>query len=443
MGFTRYRNKSFHPDVLILGGGAAGLAAASKLVGTHRVWLLEGRQRLGGRILTHRAADLPLPVDLGPEFIHGRPKETFDLLAESGLIAVDIPFHHYDANEHPPREDDEPWDAAEDFLADMKLADGEDVSFDDYLKRHPNLKPAVAERARSFVEGFNAAEAGRISVRSILESNAEEDAQDGERQYRLIGGYDQLIQTLVRHIERSQNGSKVLCGTVVRQVSWQSGRVEVTADTAAGPRVFTAKQAVIALPLGVLQQPADMATGVQFVPELPTRNLIDHKLVMGEVRKFTLQCRRPFWEEWADMDVSFLHRRDAAIPVWWTRLPMRTNLLIGWAGGGQAKPLPGDAVSLRRLAVESLAKLFNKPAAEIDSEILAIHAHDWSADPFSRGAYSYVAVGGADAPDEVAKPIADTLFFAGEHTHRGLIGTVAGAIRTGYRAAERVLAASG
>jgi monoamine oxidase len=179
---------------------------------------------------------------------------------------------------------------------------------------------------------------------------------------------------------------------------------------------------------------------VQFTPELPTRPLLDTKLIMGEVRKFTLQCRSPFWEQWADFDASFLHQREAPIPVWWTRLPMRTNLLIGWAGGGQAKTLPGDADSLRRLAVDSLALLFDKPAQTIDAEILQVHAHDWSADPFSRGAYSYVAVGGASAPDELARPIDNTLFFAGEHTHRGLIGTVAGALRTGYRAAESVIA---
>ena len=430
----------FDADVIVIGGGVAGLAAARRLVESSpapRVLLLEGRDRLGGRILTHRTVDHPLPIDLGPEFIHGRPPETFGLLAESGLIAVDIPFHHYDASETPPSEDDGPWDAAEELLSKMTVPENGDESFDDFLRRHPETPAEVARRARAYVEGFNAAEAGRISVQSILESNAEEDAQDGERQHRLIGGYDQLIAALAAAVTRA---GRIECGVVVRRVAWQAGRVEVTAETAAGLRTYRARQAVVALPLGVLQQPADAPTGVRFEPDVPTRSLIQDKLVMGDVRKFTLRCRSPFWEVWADRDVSFLHKLDAPIPVWWTKIPMRTPLLVGWAGGSNAKSLAGDAASLRRAAVESLAMIFDKPSATIDAEILGLYAHDWQADPFARGAYSYVAVGGADAPDRLAEPIAGTLFFAGEHTHRGLIGTVAGAIRTGYRAAAAAIA---
>ena len=432
-------NGNYDADVLIIGAGAAGLAAARKLVDTHKVLVLEGRERIGGRILTHRTAEHPLPIDLGPEFIHGRPPETFGLLEESGLIACDIPFHHYDASESPPTEADAPWDAAEDLLAKMSLSDGEDESFDDFLRRHPNTPPKVAVRARNYVEGFNAADASRISVRSILESNAEEESQDGERQHWLIGGYDQLVAALARHV----NGeSRIECGVVVRKIAWQRGMIEVVADTGSGRRLFLAAKAIIALPLGVLQKSANQTAGIQFVPELPTRDVIQNQLIMGEVKKITLRCRSAFWEEWAERDVSFLHKLGAPIPVWWTKLPLRSNVLVGWAGGPNAAKLPGDPADLRRVAVESLAMLFDKPAATIDAEILSIYTHDWTADPFAGGAYSYVAVGGADAPDRLATPIEDTLYFAGEHTHRGLIGTVAGAIRTGYRAAAAVLAAN-
>lgn len=430
-------NDNLDADVLILGAGAAGLAAARKLVDTRKVLVLEGRDRIGGRILTHHTPDHPLPIDLGPEFIHGRPPETFGLLEESGLVACDIPFHHYDANETPPREDDAPWDEAEELLAKMSVADGEDESFDDFLRRHPNTPPSVATRARSYVEGFNAADASRISVRSILESNAEEDAQDGERQHRLIGGYDQLIAALARHVT---GDSRIECGVIVRRIRWQRGQVEVTADTDSGPRTFRAGKAIITLPLGVLQQPPGTSTGVRFEPDLPTRNVIQDQLIMGDVKKVTLRCRSAFWEEWVDRDVSFLHKMEAPIPVWWTKLPLRTKLLVGWAGGKQAAEVPGDAAGLRRAAVESLAMLFGKPAATIDAEILSVYSHDWADDPFVRGAYSYVAVGGAEGPDRLATPIEDTLYFAGEHTHRGLIGTVAGALKTGYRAAEQVRA---
>ena len=65
---------------------------------------------------------------------------------------------------------------------------------------------------------------------------------------------------------------------------------------------------------------------------------------------------------------------------------------------------------------------------------------DWQADPFTRGAYSYVAVGGTDAPAVLARPVERTLYFAGEATHtQGMSGTVAGAIASGYRAADEIL----
>ena len=66
--------------------------------------------------------------------------------------------------------------------------------------------------------------------------------------------------------------------------------------------------------------------------------------------------------------------------------------------------------------------------------------HDWQADPFSRGAYSYAAVGGMDAAKTLGTPVANTLYFAGEATNGdGYNGTVHGAIATGLRAAKELL----
>ena len=66
--------------------------------------------------------------------------------------------------------------------------------------------------------------------------------------------------------------------------------------------------------------------------------------------------------------------------------------------------------------------------------------HDWVHDPFTRGAYSYSMVGGLDAPAALARPLAGTLFFAGEATDtEGATGTVHGAIASGQRAARQLL----
>ena len=65
--------------------------------------------------------------------------------------------------------------------------------------------------------------------------------------------------------------------------------------------------------------------------------------------------------------------------------------------------------------------------------------HDWRRDPFARGAYSYVRVGGEGARENLAAPIGDTLFFAGEATDTEESGTVAGALRSGERAAQQLV----
>ena len=78
--------KSFAPDVLIIGAGVAGLAAAAKLsqAGKH-VLVLEARERIGGRVLTIHPRNLEVAVELGAEFIHGRPPQIFELVQGAKL----------------------------------------------------------------------------------------------------------------------------------------------------------------------------------------------------------------------------------------------------------------------------------------------------------------------------------------------------------------------
>ena len=87
---------------------------------------------------------------------------------------------------------------------------------------------------------------------------------------------------------------------------------------------------------------------------------------------------------------------------------------------------------------ESVAALF--PRNRAAERLVSAQYHDWSADPFARGAYSYVTVGGRTARKRLAAPLRDTLFFAGEATDDESAATVEGALRSGVRAAHEVLA---
>ena len=115
-------------------------------------------------------------------------------------------------------------------------------------------------------------------------------------------------------------------------------------------------------------------------------------------------------------------------------------MITAWAGGPAAESLlqlPREAILGR--ALEMLASFLETPPARVKRSLIGWHLHDWSADPFSREAYSYAGVNGASAADALARPAAGTLFFAGEATDREQSGTVPGAIASGRRAARRVI----
>ena len=113
---------------------------------------------------------------------------------------------------------------------------------------------------------------------------------------------------------------------------------------------------------------------------------------------------------------------------------MRAPLLTAWAGGPKAARLTGS--STRKLvdaALASIESVFGKGAR---AQLGAAYAQDWMQDPYSRGGYSYVLVGGEGAREDLAAPLDGTIFFAGEATDSEEAGTVAGALRSGIRAAR-------
>jgi monoamine oxidase len=122
---------------------------------------------------------------------------------------------------------------------------------------------------------------------------------------------------------------------------------------------------------------------------------------------------------------------------------VESGVLTGWAGGPLAQELSSLAPDARRArALDSLQQLFGTPRSTLEELLDDEMIHDWQADPFARGGYAVTQVGGLGAARVLARPIAGTLFFAGEHTHtEGQAGTVHGALETGERAAQECLEA--
>ena len=304
------------------------------------------------------------------------------------------------------------------------------------------------------VQGYDAAEPARASARAIAEEWGAEDAASSGH-FRPQGGYGALLAALADGLRGSR--VELQLQSVVRAVQWKRGSVEAagtqTRDEGRGTRErrtrvesfrVVARKAIITLPLGVLKLPSRAPGAVRFTPPLTEKRPALDGLVSGAVIKAALLFRTPFWEE---LDaarycgVSFFHSPKAAFPTFWTALPERAPLLIAWAGGPNAARLSGAAApDIVHQAVTSLASVFGTRTG-IEERLAAAWVHHWQRDPFARGAYSYVAVGGRGARRALAEPLRDTLFFAGEAADfEGEHGTVAGALQSGARAARQALA---
>jgi monoamine oxidase len=428
-------------DVVVIGAGAAGLIAARMLARAGlAVELLEARSRVGGRILTLPDAG-GHPIELGAEFVHGRPKATLRLLEEAGSSIVPGPASHWSLR-------DGKLAPAEDVLQGVQQlvrqaeAVGEESSVAMFLSRfagNESLRPAV-EWARMMVEGFDAADPARASLKAIVEEwTGSEGAQ--RRPGRPAGGYGRLMETLADSVRSA--GVRLRINTVVQAVSWKEDEVIVDASAERAPYRVRARRAVATLPVGVLQAAPGQPGAVRFSPGLESKqNALDH-LIMGPVLRVVLTFREPFWETIAAgryRDVAFFHAPGLEIPTFWTALPDRVPTLTAWVGGPSAGRLSeADDAEIVRTAVHCGETLFGAEA-RIQQHLIDAHLHNWQRDPFARGAYSYLAVGGLGARTALAGPLANTLFFAGEATSEQESGTVGGALAAGEAAAQAVLA---
>lgn len=415
-------------DVLVIGGGVAGLAAAQKLTQAGmKVILLEARNRLGGRIFTDHSAGFP--VELGAEFVHGRSPDVLQPLNQAHLDMAEV------AGEMR-RKRSGLWGDSGDLMAEVNHlfenmpARQPDQSFKQYIDSS-RYSSETKELALNFVEGFHAADPERVSVHWLIRATEAEEEIDGETSFRLRDGYDGLVNAIAARIDRRR--CQMCLNSAVAEIRWR--REEVTAKTPAGE--FHAPRAIVTLPLGVLKSGA-----VRFNPPVREKDQIMTWLAMGPVLRVSLCFREKFWEELPEMrNLSFLFTDDPQFPTWWSSNPLPYPILTGWAAGKYARALEGRAHDhLVRAALQSLSLILEVDQSTLSSRLQVGLVHDWQADSFARGAYSYVVTGGLSAPMALAEPIEDTLFFAGEAANtEGHTGMVHGAIGSGHRAAEEVL----
>lgn len=419
-------------DVVIVGAGAAGLAALQVLDKAGlRTIVLEARDRIGGRIYTIHDPLSSLPLELGAEFIHGRPKEIWDIIHDAGLAVYDGSDHSYETNHEEGEQEAERWESIHTVLEEMqKSAHGPDESFEQFLTR-TSYSEGVKSAARGYVEGFNAADSKIISIQALTEETKAAREIAGDSSFRFSTGYDAVPLHILRSVPDWR--SKLRLNQVVERIEWQSDSVTVSTQSS----IFKARKAIITVPLGVLK-----AGSLAFSPE-PSRLLEAARVLeFGQVHRVVLRFREAFWESRDEFnDIGFFFSREELFPTWWTTLSRRSTLLTGWCAGTKANRLSHmSRDEILAAALMSLAKITGFEAATIRDQLECMYFHNWLHDEYSRGAYSYVPAGELWARKQMAEPVEKTLFFAGEATDQnGHSATVHGAIASGQRAAQQVL----
>ena len=439
-------SSSNNSDVIIIGAGVSGLSAAAELGRAGiRVLILEARNQLGGRIFTRYDAT-HTPIELGAEFIHGRPPEILTLLHGAGLQPEEVAGEDWCFRNGQLCECD--FFPRVDQLLE-KLDDRRpDESFSAFLDRCDSdcADEETRRWALGYVRGFHAADPALISVHSLVKGMRADEKIEGERAFRIPQGYESLIKILQQRTAASSVSIRL--ETVVEQVNWRAGSVQVSARDGHGVAEFEVPRALVTVPLGVLQ-----AGTVAFSPALPERKqrALNH-LAMGHVLRITLRFRERFWDKLRApkhgretlSDLRFLFSQEARFPTWWTGLG-RLPILTGWSPMLDSQELSGKGEGyVLGAALHTLSTILNVPESELEQMLESAAWHDWQTDPFTRGAYSYVKVGGDTAQTDLAAPMQETLFFAGEATDvSGYTGTVHGAIASGRRAAEEIVRSAG
>jgi monoamine oxidase len=423
-----------HPKrIIVVGAGASGIAAARRLhdAGYH-VTVLEARNRIGGRVWT--TFDLaPYPIELGAEFIHGARALTWRSLEQYSLTGLpDAPNEAFYLYCHRQLHTAQISAA----IPCLELLDTYSTIAETWVARqHPDthlgavleswvtqtqahVSPDIWRLIRHLVAAREACDIERLGVYGMSEQSYE---GDGAGRFRIAEGYLTLLEYLAR-------GLSIRLETPVQHVEWSTNSVRVRTVTG---QHFQAELAILTVPLGVLQ-----ADDIQFTPPLPAEKLTAiHALGAGHVDRIVLQFRSPFWPDDMPGVLTTLESQ-----LWWRPGWGRTHeapLLTALVGGRAAEQFEARPATAVPAALDHLVTMFG---TDVKHAFAGGHFIAWGSDPWSKMGYSYVPVSAVGQRAQLAQPVDKVLFFAGEATNVMRAATVHGALESGFRAADEVMA---
>ncbi len=427
-----------HFETIVIGAGVAGLTAARLLAQAgRRVVVLEARDRVGGRVWTHR--DGGHVTDLGASWIHGITDEPVAAAtAAFGMRTVEFSVGGYQPDSRPiayygPDAERLPDAAAQCFADDIRTLDGAlapvIASSDDDASYRDVTETALAatgwdgertERVREFLQHRTEEQYGAW-IEDLAAHGLDDDSVDGD-EVVFPDGYGRLPEHLAE-------GLDVRLNHIVTNVTWSEQNVAVTTDRG----VLTADTAVVTVPIGVLRSG-------DFVIEPPLPEPVQGalgRLEMNAFEKVFLRFDSKFWDEGV-----YAIRQQGPESLWWHSWYDLTSLhgtptLLTFAAGPAARATRGW--NEERL-VESVLTQLRRLYGERVEHPTGVQITDWQGDPFARGSYAYMTVGSTTADhDDLATPVGGVLHIAGEATWTDDPATVPAALRSGHRAASNIL----
>jgi monoamine oxidase len=403
-------------DVVVIGAGAAGLAAARRIATAPlSLHVLEARDRAGGRGWTLRDAT-GLPIELGCGWLHSADENEWCIIAATLGFALDRTRPQWRTQwknlGFPPAEHDDFRTTSERFWDRLDAGGNaeKDVPGDTFLEpgcRWNGLINAISTY-------MNGVELDGLSARDFWRY------RDTGINWRVVEGYGTLIASLAEGLDIS-----FACPA---QVIDHGGR-RIRIVTPGGD--IEARAVIVTVPTDVL------AAGVpRFAPELPDKIAAAQALPLGVADKVYLRLTGG---EDIPNDAHLYGDIDRVETGSYHLRPLGRPLVEGYFGGEFARELEREGqAGFANFAIEQLAALIGN---DIRKRLELIAASNWVRDPWARGSYSRARPGHADARQVLAAAVDQRLFFAGEACSRDDFSTAHGAYRSGVVAAEQAISA--